>query len=595
MKVFIPLIFLSMLMPALLFSQVSYQQITAGLQTPEMDGGRSEFEFADINLDGYLDILSIGDHGNPGTSAGQHGIMVWLGSATGTWTSITNGDFGYGGIAVGDVNNDGFPDVGYGMHHNYSSTDFGDQLIEVALGDGTAASWSPWDDGLATAGESWGMFGTDFADIDNDGDLDIGSISFGSGSGIHIYLNNMDGSWQHIFGFLDGNSDMIFEFGDINRDGYADFIAGHEFGSVYFGDGTGNFVKNETGLPAPGWISRGGASLGDVDNDGGKDLAYINNNGGVLVYTWDETEGSWMNFSGTLPASGGYELTQLRDMNNDGFVDVMAAGSGTFRLWLGDGSGNWEQEAMVTTPSPGDCQAFRAGGDTDHNGFPDFLMMTEEGTWISYQNHIHFYRETSTPSSLEVSAVFPRGGEWFYQHSVQFIEWISAIPGNEAGSIKLEYSTTGFTGPWTLIAEGLPDNGRYQWSVPEENSMDCLIKMTVNTVSGEATAITPGLFTITDGTVGIEKQGIEVSHLEIFPNPFADRVAISISGVQVGNMPAIYNLNGKIIKRFPAVKERNATIYWYGKDDQGMPQPSGIYLFEYIDNEHLLCGRIIKK
>ena len=83
------------------------------------------------------------------------------------------GDLGYGGIAVGDANNDGYLDVGYGMHHNYSSTDLGDQLIEVALGNGTGQGWMPWDDGLATAGEDWGMFGTDFGDIDNDGDLDF--------------------------------------------------------------------------------------------------------------------------------------------------------------------------------------------------------------------------------------------------------------------------------------------------------------------------------------------------------------------------------------------------------------------------------------
>ena len=164
----------------------SYVESSSGLGNPALDGGRTEIELADINNDGNPDILSIGDHGSPYVNTQEHGVMVWFGDGNGNWAVSQNGDFGYGGIAVGDVNNDGFLDVGYAMHHDYSSTDFGNQLIEVALGDGTGLNWTPWDDGLASNGESWGMFGTDFADIDNDGDLDIGSNSFGASSGIHI-------------------------------------------------------------------------------------------------------------------------------------------------------------------------------------------------------------------------------------------------------------------------------------------------------------------------------------------------------------------------------------------------------------------------
>jgi len=164
---------------------------------PSWESGKTELEFADINMDGFVDILSIGDHGCPLINAQEHGIMVWFGDGTGSWSVQMVGDFGYGGIAIGDVNNDGHWDVGYGMHHDYSSTDLGDQLLEVALGDGTGTNWTAWDDGLATNGEDWGLFGTDFADVDNDGDLDIGTNSFGSGSGLHVYINQGDVSLKH--------------------------------------------------------------------------------------------------------------------------------------------------------------------------------------------------------------------------------------------------------------------------------------------------------------------------------------------------------------------------------------------------------------
>jgi hypothetical protein len=237
---------------------LAYVDSSLGLQTPVMEGGRTELEFGDVNGDRHPDIVCIGDHGSPYINSGQHGVMVWFGDGAGQWSVFQYGDFGYGGVALGDVNNDGLMDVGYGMHHDYASGDFGDQLLEVALGDGTGMSWTPWDDGLATNGETWGMFGTDFADVDNDGDLDVGSISFGCCAGIHVYLNNGDGTWIQSFGFVGGNSDMVFVFGDVNGDGLADIAASHGDGTVYVGDGQGGFNLADDNLPGassrrPGW------------------------------------------------------------------------------------------------------------------------------------------------------------------------------------------------------------------------------------------------------------------------------------------------------------------------------------------------------
>lgn len=138
---------------------LEYTESSSGLETPAMESGRTELEMADVNQDGHIDILSIGDHGSPYINADEHGIMVWFGNGQGTWNFFGNGDFGYGGIAIGDINNDGHMDVGYGMHHNYSSSDFGDSIMEAALGDGTGQNWTPWDDGISTGGD-WGMFNT---------------------------------------------------------------------------------------------------------------------------------------------------------------------------------------------------------------------------------------------------------------------------------------------------------------------------------------------------------------------------------------------------------------------------------------------------
>ncbi|MBC8487134.1 MAG: VCBS repeat-containing protein [Bacteroidetes bacterium] len=495
MKTFIIFLFL---VPFLTFSQnksLSYIESSNGLNYPDWDGGNSELEFADMNGDGFVDIVSVGDHGNPYINTAQHGIMVYFNDGTGSWTVQMTGNFGYGGIAIGDVNDDGFWDAGYGIHHDYSSTDLGDQILEVALGDGTGINWTAWDDGLATNGEDWGMFGTDFADVDNDGDLDVGSTSFGCCAGVHVYLNQMDGSWVQSYGFLNGNSSMRFVFGDMNNDGNADFVVAHQYGIAYFGDGTGNFVLSDYNLPNPGSLGVTGPSLGDINNDGSKELAFALS-GGVQVWTWDESEEQWVNLSSSLPVSGSYEETQLYDMNADGNIDLAAYGNGTFTLWLGDGTGNWTQETQFTTTGITYCAAFRVGGDIDHNGYPDIVLVAEGGSWPNYQNHMKCYKETSAPDSLSIIAIFPHGNEVFYENSAQFIDWISAVPGNVSSMIKLEYSIFGSNGPWSLIADSLPNNGRYQWNIPQANSPNCFIKYTVLTDSDTSAHINTVPFTI---------------------------------------------------------------------------------------------------
>lgn len=537
---------------------LSYVESNNGLTSLEWEGGRTELEFADMDQDGHLDIISIGDHGSPFINTDEHGIMVYFGDGQGNWSLQMTGDLGYGGIAAGDVNNDGLMDVGYAMHHNYSGTDFGDQLIEVALGDGTGTAWTPWDNGLAANGEDYGMFSTDFADIDNDGDLDLGSVSFGCCNGVHVYLNHLDGTWTQSYSMVEGNSDMIFQFGDMDNDGAMDFIAGYQNGTAYFGDGEGGFTLNDQNLPPGGTLGRYGPSLGDVDGDGGMDLAFTNNNGGVFIYTFSEMLNSWVNFSGNLPVSGPYEHTQLADMNMDGFIDLAAYGEGTFQLFLGDGSGTWTADATFTTGDPGYSQAFRVGGDFDHNGRPDIVLLEEEQlSWFTYQNYLKCYKESSTAVLLSIRPVFPYGSELLRPGSVRFIDWVNAVPGNETAEVNLEYSTTGPEGPWTVISSQLPDNGRYQWIVPQGNSDNCFIRYSISDGTNNHASITPAAFIITDGTIGWGETAIERIDLEVFPNPANEQLAVigprSTAGDHRSYNIHIADLYGRAIKDFEDV------------------------------------------
>jgi hypothetical protein len=497
---------------------LSYVESSNGLEPPAMEGGRTELEFADINEDGNPDIVSIGDHGNPYVNTDEHGIMVWFGDGQGNWSVYQEGDFGYGGIAAGDVNNDGHLDIGCGMHHNYAQPgQLGAKLIEVGLGNGTGRNWVAWDSGLATHGETWGMFGTDFADVNNDGWLDLASNSFGGMAGVHVYLNYHNGYWDQSFGFTGGMSRDDIVCGDINNDGCVDIAVGQQYGTVYFGDGTGNFTLEQHNLPPPGGQGHSGVALGDVDNDGAKELAFCRGADTIEVYKWNVAGDSWVSLRGSLPVTG-YEATQLCDMNCDGYVDLVGFGNGNGTVWLGDEQGNWTQAAGFTTPAPGDFEALRVGGDIDHNGFPDIALVADEAT----RNHLRCFKEASNPDSLRVTPAFPRGGEKFYSGSVQFIDWLCAVPAGETAAVRLELSTTGPSGPWSLIADSLRNAGRFQWTVPDEPATDCYIRCSASSRHGTSTRATPRPFTILPST-GIGRTGAgQVSRspaARISPNP----------------------------------------------------------------------------
>lgn len=468
---------------------LEYIESSTGLDTPRWDGGRTEIIFADLNQDGHPDLVSVGDHGSPYINTDMHGISVWFGDGTGRWQSYQNGNFGYGGVAVGDVNNDGLLDVGYGVHHNYSGSDFGDQLIEVALGDGTGRSWTPWDDGLAQEGQDWGMFGTEFADVDGNGLLDVCSVSFGADDGFHLYRNNGDGTWTRTFGFLGGNSNMDLVTGDVNNDGWPDFAAAHQNGTVWLSDGAGGLYLSDTGLPSNGGRPRRGVHLGDITRDGFDDLSFINSSGGIKVFAQAPNSARWVDVSRGLPSSGDWEVTRLVDMNMDGHTDLVAFGAGRAVVLLGDSDANWTLETTFTVPNPGEYAGF-AVGDADHNGYPDIAIVSDQGGYFNSRNKLQFFKEASTPRRLSIDIVGPPIYRTLLEGGVFFIDWVSAVPNGEESTVKLELSFNSPNGPWEMVADELPNNGRYQAIFDFGGRYgEVYLRATVSTANGTASDV----------------------------------------------------------------------------------------------------------
>jgi len=561
---------------------LNYIESSGGLeQGISFESGRADLEFSDVNNDGYTDLVSVGDHGNPSTYTGQHGIMVWFGNGTGAnWSLSQFGNFGYGGLCLGDVNNDKKMDIGFGIHHNYESNGLGSKLIGVALGDGTGLNWTAYQNGLAENGETWAMFSSDFADINNDGKLDIGVLSMGCCNGTRIYKNNGDGSWTQTFAAQGGNSSKEFFFCDLDKDGNIDFATNDDTGIPYFGDGSGNFTLRHNNLPSAG-LSKG-LSVGDADNDGDDDIAYIGSGGTVNIWKWDNSSQNWISLSANLPASGNFQKTILYDMNSDNFTDILLFGKGTGYIYTGNGGTYWTLSGSFSVPTIGNYQALNVK-DVDNNGFPDIAVIFEQGSFPSYINHLKFFKETTPYSTISIKPLYPKGFEKMKSNQVRFIKWTSSTPLSPQSLVKLELSTQGSNGPFTLIKDSLKNNGFYQWSVPDGiYSNDCYIKFSVYNSTGMNTAINENPFSIGIIT-GVNLTGEVADKFFLsqnYPNPFNPVTKISFGITEAGYTELIiYDITGKKISNLIKgnIKEGVYSVFF-----NAFNIPNGIYFYKLI-------------
>lgn len=201
------------------------------------------------------------------------------------------------GVAVGDIDNDGFADV--------ALSNFGSITLLRNAGDGTFSDQTNFA-GLAQAGVAFGA-GVAFLDIENDGDLDLyvadyvnftferyqelapASFPYPPGPeqfdhrADHLFKNNGDGTfvdWSEPSGIAQWKSpSMGVVCGDFDGDADTDiFVCCDARPNLLFqNDGQGVFTQaaelagvafSSTGIP----VGSMGAEPGDVDNDGAEDL-----------------------------------------------------------------------------------------------------------------------------------------------------------------------------------------------------------------------------------------------------------------------------------------------------------------------------------
>jgi|GEM_PF-2259816 len=92
------------------------------------------------------------------------------------------------------------------------------------------------------------------------------------------------------------------------------------------------------------------------------------------------------------------------------------------------------------------------------------------------------------PAPLNVSVLSPNGRENWTVGTVHSLTW-NASGGVAPLTVRLEYSTTGQNGTFSLISSGEPNDGTHSWTVPDTPSADCYLRVTVNDSDDEQRAV----------------------------------------------------------------------------------------------------------
>lgn len=190
-----------------------------GKQRKFIKVGKSPYQrlrVADLNGDGLADIVTTNSYGND--------VTILLADGKGGFSEATGSPFKSGdnpfGIAIGDVNADGKPDLAIINSPSSMAGGKGKNGLTVLLGDGTGKfttmKGSPYEAGKIPNRIAIG-------DVNGDGVNDIVSPDNG-GNQIYLFLMNRNGSVSARKAITVGNHPKGVAIADLNGDGVGDIV-----------------------------------------------------------------------------------------------------------------------------------------------------------------------------------------------------------------------------------------------------------------------------------------------------------------------------------------------------------------------------------
>ena len=229
-------------------------------------------------------------------------------------------------------------------------------------------------------------------DLDHDGDLDLLLLG---GAAPRVYRNNLDGTFADVtssFGLGAAGSVTDAAFADLDDDGRIDVVMAKSDGSagIYLNSGFRSF-RDATAASGvrPGTGTNARIAVADYDNNGTFDLLVTGSAGASL---WRNAgNATFMADRSSEPALrrvAGAADAGFFDHDNDGWLDLIAAGSGGATLLRNDGRGRFVEQSGALPPAvrSGSAEARSATAiavsDMDNDGDQDLFLADSAGILV---------------------------------------------------------------------------------------------------------------------------------------------------------------------------------------------------------------------